>query len=243
MSLIIDNLYITTAEKLIIHGISFSIHPGETHVIMGPNGSGKSTLANALMGHPAYTITDGTITLDGTECTTLSPDKRARLGLFLSQQYPPEINGVSMSQFLRLAKNTLSKTTQNPLEFTKKIQAVLTDVGLSTDFAGRSVNASFSGGEKKRAEIAQLLLLDPTYAILDEIDSGLDVDGLKAVAAGINRFKTPAKGLLIITHYQKLLDYVTPDYVHIMKDGNIIQSGDKNLAKMIEKDGFNLKLN
>lgn len=241
MSLILTNLHISTAGTPIVRGLSLTINPGETHVIMGPNGSGKSTLANALMGHPAYTITAGTIMLDGTDCTTLSPDKRARLGLFLSQQYPPEINGVSMSQFLRLAKNTLSKTTHNPLEFTKKIQAALTDVGLSTDFAGRSVNTSFSGGEKKRAEIAQLLLLDPTYAILDEIDSGLDVDGLKAVAAGINRFKTPAKGLLIITHYQKLLDYVTPDYVHIMKDGNIAESGDKNLAKMIEKDGFKSK--
>lgn len=241
MSLILTNLHISTADKPIVRGISLTIRPGETHVIMGPNGSGKSTLANALMGHPAYTITDGSIVIDETDCTALSPDKRAHKGLFLSQQYPPEINGVSMSQFLRLAKNTLSKTTHNPLEFTKKIQTALTEVGLSTDFAGRSVNTSFSGGEKKRAEIAQLLLLDPTYAILDEIDSGLDVDGLKAVAAGINRFKTPSKGLLIITHYQKLLDYVTPDYVHIMKDGNITQSGDKNLAKMIEKDGFKSK--
>lgn len=238
MNFTVKNLYVTTANKPIVRGVSFVIHPGETHVIMGPNGSGKSTLANALMGHPAYHITQGSIELDGTDITTLSPDKRARQGLFLSQQYPPEINGVTLSQFLRLAKNTLTGTAQHPLEYNKKISAALISVGLNTDFASRSVNTGFSGGEKKRAEIAQLMLLDPTYAILDEIDSGLDVDGLKTIAQGINRFKTPDKGLLIITHYQKLLEYILPDVVHIMKDGKIVRSGDKNLALLIEKEGY-----
>lgn len=238
MSLIIDNLHVSTADKPIVRGLSLTVKPGETHVIMGPNGSGKSTLANALMGHPSYRVTQGTITLNGTDITSLSPDKRARLGLFLSQQYPPEVNGVTLAHFLRLAKNTLSGTSQNPLLFSKTVSAALADVGLTTDFSTRSVNAGFSGGEKKRAEIAQLLLLDPAYAILDEIDSGLDVDGLKAVAAGINRFKTDAKALLIITHYPRLLEYIHADAVHIMKDGTIIQSGDKNLARSIEKTGF-----
>lgn len=238
MSLIIKNLHVMTANKPIVRGVSLTIQPGETHVIMGPNGSGKSTLANALMGHPAYQVTEGSITLDETDITTLSPDKRARLGLFLSQQYPPEINGVNLSQFLRLAKNTLTGTTHNPLEYNKKISAALNDVGLNKDFAGRSVNTGFSGGEKKRAEIAQIILLDPIFVILDEIDSGLDVDGLKAVAEGINTFKTPQKGLLIITHYQRLLDYILPDVVHIMKDGVVIRSGGKELAQLIEKNGY-----
>ena len=238
MSLSIDNIHVSIADKKIIRGISLTIKKGETHVIMGPNGSGKSTLANVLMGHPAYRVTSGTIMLDAVDITAMSPDKRARLGLFLSQQYPPEVPGVTMSHFLRLAKNTTSETPQNPLTFSKTVAASLTDVGLNADFATRSVNTGFSGGEKKRSEIAQLLVLNPTYAILDEIDSGLDVDGLKAVATGINRFKINHRALILITHYPRLLDLIAVDHVHIMKEGIIVQHGTKNLAQTIEKNGF-----
>lgn len=238
MSLSITNLQVTVAGKPILHGISLVIQPGEVHVVMGPNGSGKSTLANALMGHPTTVITNGTIMLDGIEITALSPDKRARQGLFLSQQYPPELPGVSMAQFLRLAATAITGTTVSPLEFNQRVKDALREVGLKPDFASRAVHAGFSGGEKKRAEVAQLHLLNPRYAILDEIDSGLDVDGLKAVTTSINRFRNPAHGLLIITHHPKLLTYLVPDVVHILNAGRIIESGDKTLAQRIEAEGY-----
>jgi Fe-S cluster assembly ATP-binding protein len=238
MALIIKNLHVSIKDQPILTGLSLTINPGEIHVIMGPNGSGKSTLANTLMGHPNYTVTKGTIVLDGTDITHLSPDKRARLGLFLSMQHPPELAGVSMSQFLRLAKNTLSNTTVNPLDFNKNLNATLGKLGLDQTFAQRPVNAGFSGGEKKRAEIAQALLLNPTYAILDEIDSGLDVDGLRMTADGINQFKNPNNSLLLITHYNRILEYIVPNHVHIMVKGTIVKSGDKKLAEEIEKNGY-----
>ncbi len=176
--------------------------------------------------------------LDGTDITNLSPDKKAQAGLFLSPQYPPEINGVSVGNFLRLTKNALTKTTNDPLTFRTEILATMEKLHIPPEFLSRSLNTGFSGGEKKKMEILQLLILNPTYAILDETDSGLDVDALKIVAEGINAFKTKEKGLLLITHYQRLLDYIVPDVVHIMREGKIVKSGEKELVEEIEKEGF-----
>lgn len=239
MSLIISNLHISVDIKPIVKGLNLTINPGETHAIMGPNGSGKSTLANTLMGHPKYTVTEGKIILNGEDITTLTPDKRAQLGLFLSMQYPSEIAGVRVSNFLRLAKSALTKTTVNPLTFLKELNEHMKQLNIDPDFAKRYLNVGFSGGEKKRLEILQLAVLNPQYAILDETDSGLDVDALKIVAEGINTFKTKGKGILLITHYNRILEYIVPDFVHIMKDGQIVQTGGKELAKQIEKTGYN----
>jgi Fe-S cluster assembly ATP-binding protein len=238
MSLQIKNLHVTVEKKEIVTDLNLTIEPGEVHVIMGPNGSGKSTLANALMGNPEYTATKGDVILDGTNITNLSPDKKAQAGLFLSPQYPPEINGVSVGNFLRLTKNALTKQSHDPISFREEILKVMEKLKIPADFLSRSLNAGFSGGEKKKMEILQLLILNPTYAMLDETDSGLDVDALKIVAEGLNTFKTKEKGLLLITHYQRLLNYIVPDVVHIMHEGKIIKSGGKELVKEIEKEGF-----
>lgn len=238
MSLQIRNLHVTVEKKEIVKDLNLTIEPSEVHVIMGPNGSGKSTLANALMGNPEYTVTKGEVILDGTDITNLSSDKKAQAGLFLSPQYPPEINGVSVGNFLRLTKNALTKTTNDPLTFRTEILATMEKLHIPPEFLSRSLNTGFSGGEKKKMEILQLLILNPTYAILDETDSGLDVDALKIVAEGINTFKTKEKGLLLITHYQRLLDYIVPDVVHIMREGKIVKSGGKELVEEIEKEGF-----
>jgi Fe-S cluster assembly ATP-binding protein len=238
MSLQIKNLHVTVEKKEIVKDLSLTIEPGEVHVIMGPNGSGKSTLANALMGNPEYTTTKGDVILDGTNITNLSPDKKAQAGLFLSPQYPPEINGVSVGSFLRLTKNALTKTTNDPLTFRTEILAMMEKLHIPPEFLSRSLNTGFSGGEKKKMEILQLLILNPIYAILDETDSGLDVDALKIVAEGINAFKTKEKGLVLITHYQRLLDYIVPDVVHIMREGKIVKSGGKKLVEEIETEGF-----
>ncbi len=237
-SLEIQNLHVSVGAKEIVKNFSLTILPGEMHAIMGPNGSGKSTLANTLMGHPKYTVTAGSIILDGENITALSPEKRAKKGLFLSQQYPPEIAGVTLANFLRVAKNSLTGENANPLTFYHELVATMNTLNMPADFASRHLNTGFSGGEKKRAEILQLLLLNPTYTILDETDSGLDVDALRIVAEGINRFRSPEKGILLITHYNRILEYVVPDFVHIMKDGVIIESGSKDLAKKIEKSGY-----
>lgn len=238
MPLTIKKLSVSVDSKEILKNFSLVINPGEIHAIMGPNGSGKSTLANTLMGHPKYTVTAGTIEIDGKNITELSPDKRARLGLFLSMQYPPPIAGVSVSNFMRTASNALTGTTTNPLEFHQTLTKKMTTLGIDASFAARHINLGFSGGEKKRLEILQLVVLNPTYAILDETDSGLDVDALKIVAGGINQFHGKDKGILLITHYNRILEYVKPDFVHIMIGGKIVKTGTKELAEQIEQDGY-----
>jgi Fe-S cluster assembly ATP-binding protein len=238
MSLQINHLSVEVNKKQIINNLTLELRKGQVVALMGPNGSGKSTFANTLMGHPKYKITEGSISIDNTDITSLSPDKRSKLGLFLSMQYPSEIQGVSISQFLRLAYNAQHGETMNPLEFTEFLSTKMKELDMNPEFARRSVNTGFSGGEKKRAEILQLAVLNPTYVILDETDSGLDVDALKIVAEGINRFKNKDKGVLLITHYNRLLHYVMPDVVYIMMKGKIIKSGGKELAEKIEKDGY-----
>jgi Fe-S cluster assembly ATP-binding protein len=233
-----QNLKITAAETEIVHGLTLEIKPGEVHAIMGPNGSGKSTLANTLMGHPKYTVTRGTIELDGADITAEKPNLRAQKGLFLSMQYPPEIEGVTIANFLRVAKNALTGVNHNPMDFHKELMTKMTELNIDPAFARRHLNAGFSGGEKKRAEILQLAVLDPKYAILDETDSGLDVDALRIVADGINRFRGADKGILLITHYNRILEYVQPNFVHIMSAGKIVKSGGAELAKEVEITGY-----
>lgn len=238
MSLSIKNLYVAIAAKEIVSGVTLELTPGSVQVIMGPNGSGKSTLAMALAGHPKYTVTAGKIILDKTDITALAPDKRARAGLFLSLQHPPAVPGVSVANFLRLAVGARLGTPQNPQAFYKKLLTALEELQLPADFARRHVHAGFSGGEKKRLEILQLTMLQPKYTILDEIDSGLDVDALKLVAQSINGFKSHDRGVLIITHYNRILKYVVPDKVYVMSKGKIVKTGDKKLAVEIEKNGY-----
>lgn len=238
MSLEIKKLSVSVDDKPIVKNFTLSIKPGEIHAIMGPNGSGKSTLANTLLGHPKYTITAGQIVVDNQNVTALNPEKRSKAGLFLSMQHPPEIPGVTVANFLRLAVASKTGVTENPLDFHKRLLSTMATIKLASDFATRPINTGFSGGEKKKAEILQLMMLKPTYAILDETDSGLDVDALKTVAGGINKFHNKNNGVLLITHYNRILQYVVPDFVHIMINGKIIKSGQKKLAKEIEKDGY-----
>lgn len=241
-NLSIKNLKISIDDKSIVKGISLSINKGEIHALMGPNGSGKSTLAQAIMGHPRYRIDGGSVKVNGKEISDLSPDKRAHAGLFLSFQYPSEIPGVSLLNFLRTAYNQTKRTVKNPItfaEFKKLAKEKMELLEMNQDFLSRSINEGFSGGEKKRSEILQLAILDPEYAILDETDSGLDVDALRIVAEGINTVrKNSETGLLLITHYQRILEYITPDMVHIMVDGKIVKTGDAKLARQIEKHGY-----
>lgn len=234
----IHNLHVAVDGKEMIHGINLSIKPGEVHAIMGPNGSGKSTLVNALMGHPKYQITDGTIILDGEDITHAKVSERAKKGLFLSMQYAPEITGVTITNFLRTAVQSLTGKQQNPIQFHKLLLKIMQGLAIDPAFASRYVNVGFSGGEKKRMEILQLLLLDPRYALLDETDSGLDVDALKVVADGINRYRTSEHGVLLITHYNRILEYIIPDVVHVMTEGKITRSGGKELAEKLEKEGY-----
>lgn len=238
MSLQIKNLHIEADGREIVKGVDLEINAGEVHAIMGPNGSGKSTLANTLMGHPKYKVTKGSIILDDHDVTSLKPNERAKLGLFLSMQYPVEIEGVTISNFLRQAVSAITGVNKNPIMFHKELQDKMKDLEIDPMFAKRYLNVGFSGGEKKRAEILQLSLLDPKYAILDETDSGLDVDALRIVAEGINKFRGKEKGILLITHYNRILEYVTPDYVHIMRDGKIVKSGGRELAEQVEKTGY-----
>ncbi len=238
MSLKISQLKISVDNQEIVHGLSLEIKPGEVHAIMGPNGSGKSTLVNTLAGHPKYLVTEGSIAIDGLDITTAKPEDRAKAGLFLSPQYPPEIAGVSIANFLRLAVGAKRGVNLNPLEFYKEIKVAMKALGIDESFAKRAINSGFSGGEKKRAEILQLALLQPTYALLDETDSGLDVDALKIVGEGINAFQNAEHGILLITHYARLLEYIKPTHVHIMRDGLIIKSGGPELAQEIETSGY-----
>lgn len=238
MSLQIKNLHISVEDEKIVKDLNLEIKPGEVHVIMGPNGSGKSTLANTLMGHPKYEATSGIILVDNIDITESEPDERAKAGLFLSMQYPPAIAGVTVSNFLRVAVESLSGEKQSPVDFYRMLQEKMKDLNIDVSFAKRYLNQGFSGGEKKKAEILQLSILDPKYAILDETDSGLDVDALKIVAEGINRFHNKDKVILLITHYNRILEYIKPDYVHIMADGKIVKSGGAELAKEVESTGY-----
>ncbi|MBE6478556.1 MAG: Fe-S cluster assembly ATPase SufC [Propionibacteriaceae bacterium] len=241
--LVIKDLHVDVdtenGPKEILKGVDLTVRDGEVHAIMGPNGSGKSTLAYAIAGHPKYTITQGSVTLDGVELSDLPVDERARAGLFLGMQYPVEVPGVSMANFLRTAKTALSGEAPKVRTWPKQVNEALTVMDLTSDFSERSVNEGFSGGEKKRGEIAQLELLDPRAAILDEIDSGLDIDALRVVSAGIERFaKKPDKLVLLITHYTRILRYVHPDRVHVFVDGRVKVSGGPELADNLEERGY-----
>jgi Fe-S cluster assembly ATP-binding protein len=226
-------------QKPILRGVDLTVRSGETHAIMGPNGSGKSTLAYSIAGHPKYTITGGTVSLDGVDVLSLSVDQRARAGLFLAMQYPVEVPGVSVSNFLRTAKTALDGQAPKLRTWVKDVNTAMDKVAMDRDFAQRNVNEGFSGGEKKRHEIMQLELLNPTFAILDETDSGLDIDALKVVSEGVNRFRAQGdRGVLLITHYTRILRYIEPDYVHVFVNGRIAEQGGAELAEQLEAEGY-----
>ena len=229
-------------NKPILNGVNLEINQGETHVIMGPNGSGKSTLANVIMGNPQFTQTGGEIILDNKKISSLSPEERAALGLFMAFQYPREISGVQLDRFLFMAYRNLAKSRglqeMDIFNFRKKMDAEMATLKIKPEFAERSLNQGFSGGEKKKVEMLQLAMLEPKLAILDEADSGLDVDALKIVGSAVNRFKNKEKGILIVTHYQRILEYIQPDYVHVMVGGKIVKSGDIELVRAIETTGY-----
>jgi len=242
MMLHISNLHASIDGTPILKGLSLDIQPGEIHAIMGPNGSGKSTLSKVLAGHPAYEVTEGTVTFQGKNLFDLTPDERARAGVFLAFQYPVELPGVNNRAFLKLAVNATRKANEQPelddVAFEALLQEKAAVVQMDTDFLDRAVNEGFSGGEKKRNEILQMALLDPTLAILDETDSGLDIDALRIVADGVNTIMTPEKAALVITHYQRLLDYIAPDVVHVLAHGRIIKTGGPELALKLEEQGY-----
>ncbi|HIY86059.1 MAG TPA: Fe-S cluster assembly ATPase SufC [Candidatus Yaniella excrementavium] len=226
-------------EKEILKGVSLTIKSGETHALMGPNGSGKSTLAQAIAGHPSYTVTGGEILLDGEDVLEMEVDERAQAGLFLAMQYPVEVPGVSMSNFLRTAKTALDGEAPAIRTWTKDVRSAMDNLEMESSFATRNVNEGFSGGEKKRAEILQLELFKPKFAILDETDSGLDIDALRVVSAGVNRAQeTNDMGSMLITHYTRILRYIKPDYVHVFVDGKIVDSGGEELADRLEDEGY-----
>jgi Fe-S cluster assembly ATP-binding protein len=225
--------------KEILKGVTLTIADGETHAIMGPNGSGKSTLAYSIAGHPKYDVTGGTVTLDGQDVLAMSVDERARAGVFLAMQYPVEVPGVSVANFLRTAKTAMDGEAPKLRTWVKDVNAALEQLNLDATFSQRSVNEGFSGGEKKRHEIAQLELLDPRVAVLDETDSGLDIDALKVVSAGVNRFRAKeGKGVLLITHYTRILRYIEPDFVHVFVNGRIAEQGGPELADQLEAEGY-----
>jgi Fe-S cluster assembly ATP-binding protein len=222
----------------ILKGVDLTVSSGQTHAIMGPNGSGKSTLAYAIAGHPKYTVTSGTVTLDGQDVLAMAVDERARAGLFLAMQYPVEVPGVSVSNFLRTAATAVRGEAPKLRSWVKEVNEAMTSLGMDRAFAERNVNEGFSGGEKKRHEILQLELLRPKIAVLDETDSGLDVDALRVVSAGVNKVRTTDIGTLLITHYTRILRYIEPDYVHVFFDGRIVESGGKELADQLEEEGY-----
>ena len=239
----IQNLHATIADKAILNGISLSVPAGEVHAIMGPNGSGKSTLGYVLSGRPGYEVTDGSVTFAGQDLLALEPYERAAAGLFLGFQYPVEIPGVSSLQFLRESLNSQRRSRGEPElsggEFIKLAREQASLLGMDVEMLKRAVNVGFSGGEKKRAEMVQMGIMNPKFAVLDETDSGLDIDALRSVGAGINRImRAPDKGVLLITHYQRLLDYVTPDKVHVLTQGRIVRSGGAELAHELEREGY-----
>ena len=238
----VKDLHVSINENAILKNLNLTINKGEIHAIMGPNGSGKSTFSKVLAGHPAYSILKGDILFKGLSILDLEPEQRSHLGIFLAFQYPIEIPGVSNEDFLRLAYNSkqkfYNKSEVDPIEFLTVINEKLKLVNMSPAFLSRNVNEGFSGGEKKRNEILQMILLDSELAILDETDSGLDIDALKTISIGINNFMDSSKSILLITHYQRLLDYIKPDYVHVFQDGKIIKTGSAELAKELENKGY-----
>ena len=243
MSLLtITDLHAETSGKEILQGLELEIEPGEVHAIMGPNGSGKSTLGKVLARHPEYLVTSGNLAFKGKDIQELEPHEIAQQGLFLAFQYPTEIPGVSNMEFLKASIDAHHKANGreqlSTTDFVRSVRALAEELGLNAEFLKRGVNEGFSGGEKKRNEILQLKLLNPELAILDETDSGLDIDALKVVAKGINDFRDDQNAILLITHYQRLLDYIVPDYVHVLAEGKIIQSGDKTLALELEQKGY-----
>ncbi|WP_462417598.1 Fe-S cluster assembly ATPase SufC [Kytococcus sp. Marseille-QA3725] len=226
-------------DKEILKGVTLTINSGETHAIMGPNGSGKSTLAYSIAGHPKYTVTSGSITLDGEDVLEMSVDERARAGMFLAMQYPVEVPGVTVSNFLRTAKTAVAGEAPKLRTWVKDVKNTMTDLRMKPEFAERDVNAGFSGGEKKRHEILQLELLQPKIAVLDETDSGLDVDALRIVSEGVNRSKERTDmGVLLITHYTRILNYIKPDFVHVFVDGRVAEEGGPELADRLESEGY-----
>jgi len=237
----IKNLNVGIDGKEILHGLNLEINTGEIHAVMGRNGSGKSTFSNTLMGHPAYKISNGEINFNGTLINNLKPNERAKLGLFLGFQYPLSIPGVTVANFLRQANKALKGDSVSPRDFRKLLYEKMDDLEIDHAFATRYINDGFSGGEKKRMEILQMAMLEPKLAILDEPDSGLDIDSLKLVAQSINKYKekNPSVSILLITHYQRILDYIKPDKVHVFVDGNIVESGGPELALELEKKGYN----
>jgi Fe-S cluster assembly ATP-binding protein len=238
----IRDLHATVGDKEILRGISLSVGAGEIHAIMGPNGSGKSTLAQVLAGHPAYEVTGGTVTYDGEDLFAMAPEERAQKGLFLAFQYPVEIPGVSNAYFLRAAYNAIRKSKGlgeiDPLEFLDYVEERLQLVDMDPDMLSRAVNTGFSGGEKKRNEILQMAVLEPRLAVLDETDSGLDIDALRVVSDGVNKLRRPDNATIVVTHYQRLLNYIVPDFVHVLVNGRIVQSGGKELALELEAHGY-----
>jgi len=239
-SLIISDLRATVNGTEILKGLSLTIPKGEVHAIMGPNGSGKSTLAKVLAGHEGYHVTGGDVTMDGKNLLEMEVDERSRAGFFLAFQYPLEISGVTNANFLRAARQARMPEGEeiDAVAFYKEMYAKMDELGMDRKFTGRSVNEGFSGGEKKRNEVLQMMMLEPKYAVLDETDSGLDIDALKVVAAGVNAMRSPERGFLVITHYQRLLDYIVPDTVHVLMDGRIVRSGGKELALELEERGY-----
>jgi Fe-S cluster assembly ATP-binding protein len=238
MSLEIQNLHVRIEEREILHGVDLKVEKGETHALMGPNGSGKSTLANTIMGNPNYEVTDGSIRFNGEDMTEADPDERARAGLFLAFQYPATIPGVSVANFLRLAVNARREEPIKVKDFGKILRENVDLLRIDREFVSRYLNEGFSGGEKKRAEILQLAMLKPEIAVLDETDSGLDIDALRIVSDGVNALSGPDMGSLIITHYTRILKYVRPDFVHIMLDGRVVREGGAELADELEEKGY-----
>ena len=234
----IENLQVEIDGQEIVKGLDLEVGKGEIHAIMGPNGSGKSTLANVLMGHPRYEVTGGSITFQGEDVFELEPDERAKLGMFLAFQYPSEVPGVSVANFLRTAVNSVREEDLSPMEMYRLIQDKMKIMQMDPKFAERYLNEGFSGGEKKRNEILQMLMLEPKLAIMDETDSGLDIDALQVVAKGVNELRGPEFSAVIITHYQRILRYIEPDHVHVMLEGRLVTSGGKELAHELEDKGY-----
>ncbi len=237
-TLVIEDLHAAVDGKPILNGVNLSVRKGEVHALMGPNGSGKSTLANTLLGHPKYEVTGGHVWFKGQDMLAVATDERARAGMFLGFQYPLEIPGVRLNNFLRLALKARRGQDITPIASWRLIQAKMKELEMDEYFASRYLNEGFSGGEKKRNEVLQMAVLEPEMAILDEIDSGLDIDALRVVSAGINKLRGPKMGVLLITHYQRLLDYIEPDFVHVFVNGRVVRSGGKELAKELEAQGY-----
>lgn len=242
--LTIKNLHVSIEDTQILKGLNLTVRQGEVHAIMGPNGTGKSTLAHAIMGHPNYEVTEGDILIDGNSVLDMAADERSREGIFLAFQYPVAIPGVTVANFLRTAINARHQHMAPPqekisiLEFRKMLKAKMDLLEMDYSFGGRYLNDGFSGGEKKRTEVLQLAVLEPSFAILDETDSGLDIDAIRIVSEGVNALKGPNMGVMVITHYQRILNYIQPDFVHVMYDGRIVESGAKELALQLEDEGY-----